>query len=260
LLLEEHVLRSLSAIDGALLQVVDLVNEVGLPGMRSKLAWDRLCSLARPLPGTGAIFVYDETGDTVAATPSHPPPVFNASDRAYFKELMSGSADQYIGRALRGRTVHNLFFPVARSIRGADGQVIAVGQVGVEVDYISHLFTYLKLGVGEGFGLYRTFDGAVVARHPMEEHLLDETISSAPFYNALAEDKAPAGRGRHQPGGDRPHACEWRAALPASERHARQRQGRPDHRVGFRRARHPRSQAGRGGFARERGTDQGLAC
>ena len=106
LLLEGHVLRSLSAIDGALLQTIDLVNEIGLGELHREAAWRRLESIAKPLPRSGAIFVYDLTGDTVAASTSHPAPVFNACDRDYFQHLVALKSDRYIGKALKGRTFH----------------------------------------------------------------------------------------------------------------------------------------------------------
>ncbi len=185
LVLEEHVLRSLSAIDGALLQTADLVHEIGLKELHLETTWKRLKSIAKPLPRSGAIFIYDLNGDTMAASTSHPAPVFNASDREYFQHIVALKADHYIGKAIKGRTVHQFFFPVARSIKAADGQVQAVVQVGVEVDYLADLFTKAELR-GKAFRLYLRSDGALVARHPMTEQLLDESIASLPFFSALS--------------------------------------------------------------------------
>ncbi|RPI72071.1 MAG: PAS domain S-box protein [Geobacteraceae bacterium] len=185
LLLEEHVLRSLSAIDGALLQTADLVHEIGLKELHLETTWKRLKSIAKPLPRSSTIFIYGLNGDTMAASTSHPAPVFNASDREYFQHIVARTSDHYIGKALKGQTVHQFFFPVARPIKAADGQVQAVVQAGVEVDYIADLFA--KAGLkGKAFGLYRMSDGALVSRHPMTEQLLDESIASLPFFSALS--------------------------------------------------------------------------
>lgn len=185
LLLEEHVLRSLSAIDGALLQTADLVHEIGLKELHLETTWKRLKSIAKPLPRSSAIFIYGLNGDTMAASTSHPAPVFNASDREYFQHIVARTSDHYIGKALKGRTVHQFFFPVARPIKAADGQVQAVVQAGVEVDYIADLFA--KAGLkGKAFGLYLMSDGALVSSHPITEQLLDESIASLPFFSALS--------------------------------------------------------------------------
>jgi two-component sensor histidine kinase len=86
--------------------------------------------------------------------------------------------------------VHNLFFPVARSIRGADGTFIGAVQVGVEVTYIASLFRNLSVGHGAQLGVYGTHDGEVVARYPMSEALLGETVATAPYTLALAQSQA----------------------------------------------------------------------
>jgi PAS domain S-box-containing protein len=185
-LLEEHVLSSLAAIDGALLQTADLVAETGMEGLRSEASWHRLRSLARPLPPTGAIFIYAPDGHTIAASMSYPAPKFNASDREYFQDLMAGKAEFFIGKTLPGRTVHNLFFPVARSVKGPDGGVQAVVHVRVDVSYLANLFRRAELAWGKTFGLYRLSDGAVVDLHPMTEQLFGESIAIQPFFFPLA--------------------------------------------------------------------------
>ena len=40
------------------------------------------------------------------------------SDREWFRTLRDGKEEVHVGRALKGRSVHSIFFPVARSIRG----------------------------------------------------------------------------------------------------------------------------------------------
>jgi PAS domain S-box-containing protein len=208
LLLEERVLGPFSAIDGALLQTADLVKEVGLDGLRSEAAWKRLQSLTRPLPATAAIFVYDSRGDAVASSVSRPPPVFNAANRRYFQILISGKAEKSIGKALKGETVHECFFPIARSIKDSEGRTEAVAQVGVEVDRIADYFNRGKIGSGIEFGLYRLEDGALVVRRPMAEKLPEETIASRPFFGELA------GGGSYWSGwtspGDSPHLLSAR--------------------------------------------------
>lgn len=187
LLLEDYVLRSLAAMDGVLLQAADLITEMGLDGVRSENARRRLQSMARTLPPSGAIFIYDSNGDTIASSTSHPPLIFNAADREYFQIIMGGLTEQTIGRALPGRTVHSFFFPVARSIKGSDGTVEAVVQVGVEVDYLGDLFSRAELARGKTFHLHRLPDGALVARYPMSDKFLEESIAEQPFFPELAD-------------------------------------------------------------------------
>jgi hypothetical protein len=141
--------------------------------------------MARRLPETGAIFIADKSGEVVAATASYTSLV-SVSDREWFRLLRDGAAEFHVGRALKGRAVHRLFFPVARSIRAADGSFIGAAQVGVEVTYIAHLFRDLDVGAGAQLGLYAVRDGAVVARYPMTEALLGETVAQLPYFTTLA--------------------------------------------------------------------------
>jgi PAS domain S-box-containing protein len=188
LLLDEHVLRSFAAIDGALLQTADMVQEMGVASLPSEAAWRRMRSIARPLPISGAIFLYDRDGNPIGSSASYPFTTTNVSDRQYFQELIAGKAEYFIGKALQGRSVHKLFFPIARSIKGTHGRVEAVAQVGVEADYIADLFTKVDLH-GKTFGLYKASDGTLVVRHPVTERHLGETIVSQPFFTEITNGR-----------------------------------------------------------------------
>jgi C4-dicarboxylate-specific signal transduction histidine kinase len=185
LVIEEHSRRSLLAIDIVLESAAEWVDERGIDTVRSQADWQQLRQLARRLPKTGAVFIFDQAGDNIAASSSNPPPGGNFNDREWLRQLREGAEAPYIGRVLKGRTIHNLFFPVARSVRGPDGAFIAAVQVGVEVTDIAELFGKLDLGPDGHLGLYRIRDGAIVVRHPMTEALLEESVATLPFFPML---------------------------------------------------------------------------
>ncbi|HEU0059625.1 MAG TPA: HWE histidine kinase domain-containing protein [Hyphomicrobiaceae bacterium] len=184
LAMEELARSSLLIIDGALESVVSRVAELGLDQLALSSEQERLRRIAGRLPETAAVFIADRVGNVVAATQAYASPV-SVSDREWFQILRDGKAEFHVGRALKGRTVHNLFFPVARSIRTRDGTFVGAAQVGVEVTYIAHLFRDLDVGLGAQMGLYAMQDGAVVARYPMTEALLGETVAALPYFAAL---------------------------------------------------------------------------
>jgi len=186
--------HSFLAIDVVLEAVVARVPEQGLDKLRSEPEMDRLKRTASRLPETGAVFIFDGAGNVVAATASSPPGV-NVSDRAWFKALQDGKTEPYVGRALKGRSIHTHFFPVARSIRGPNNDFMGAAQVGVEVTYIAHLFRSLDVGTGAHLGLYRAEDGAIVAGYPMTEKLLDETAAALPHFPALAKSQTESWTG-----------------------------------------------------------------
>jgi len=185
LAMEELARSSLLTIDGALDSIVSRVAEVGLGQLALGSEQERLSRLASRLPETGVVFIADQAGNVVAATKAYASPV-SVSDREWFQILRDGKAEFHVGRALKGRTVHNLFFPVARSIRTPDGTFVGAAQVGVEVTYIADLFRDLDVGLGAQMGLYGMRNGAVVARYPMTEALLEETVATLPYFPALA--------------------------------------------------------------------------
>jgi signal transduction histidine kinase len=189
LAIDEFTSRSLLAIDVVLESVVARLAEDGLDKLGSEPESERLRRIASRLPETGGLFIADDVGTVVFGTMSYPSGA-NVSDREWFNILQQGKAELYVGGALKGRGVHNLFFPVARSIRRPNRAFIGVAQVGLEATYVANLFRGLDVGSGAHLGLYRTRDGAVVARYPMTEALLDETIASLPYFEGFAKSQA----------------------------------------------------------------------
>ena len=181
--------RSLLAIDVVAESVAARLSERGLDNFGSDSDRNYLTQIARRLPETGALFISDKAGHVVGGTAFYPPQS-NASDREWFRVLRDGKAELFVGHALKGRGVHSLFFPVARSIRRTDGTFIGAVQVGVEVTYIASLFRNLSFGRGAHLGLYGTHDGEVVARYPMSEALLGERVPTEPYTLALVQSQA----------------------------------------------------------------------
>lgn len=155
--------------------------------MGSEPAWRRLRSIAGGLPPTGAIFLYDTAGNTVATSAASPPPAFNAADRDYFKTFPAEREELYVGAALAGRTVHGVFFPVARAVQNAAGQIIAVVQVGVDPGPFGEGVPVSYRGDALTYALYRLADGALIARRPMTPQALGTTVAGAPFLDAVRE-------------------------------------------------------------------------
>src|SRR5262249_24297841 len=181
--------RSLLAIDVVLESAAARLSEEGLDKLGPDLEENYLRQITSRLPETAALFITDKAGYVVAGTAPYPSQI-NVSDREWFRNLQDGTAEVFVGRALKGRAVHNLFFPVARSIRAADGTFLGAVQVGVEMTYIASLFRNLNVGHGAHLGLYGTHDGEVVARYPMSEALLGETVATQPYTLLLAQSQA----------------------------------------------------------------------
>jgi two-component sensor histidine kinase len=79
-----------------------------------------------------------------------------------------------------------------------------VGAVNVQLEmgFLAHLFRSLDVGAGATVGLYRTTDGAVAARFPMSEALLDESIAALPYFSQLTRSNVQSWMGWIMSGGE----------------------------------------------------------
>jgi len=177
---------SMATIDRVIESVVDRINEVGLGGYASGSEEVRLRRFANSLPETGALLIFDKAGDAVAAAPLVLPARLNVGDREWFRAMQDERVGFYVGRAQKSRVSGDLIFPTAGSIRGPEGSFMGAVAVRLEMGFLAHLFHSLDVGAGATVGLYRTTDGAVAARFPMSEVLLDESIATLPYFAEVA--------------------------------------------------------------------------
>jgi two-component sensor histidine kinase len=180
LTIEDHARNSLDAIDAVLQSVVVRIEEKDFENLGFEAEREGLIKrLARPLPATATIVVADHDGNIVAAVPPLRSPL-NVSDRHWFRSLKNGSAEPQIGQ-VRESTDNDLFFPVARSIRGPDKSFVGAVQIQVGLAHFENVFRSLDsvfhtLDVKSEAKLeiYRTTDRAVVAKFPITKAPLDE--------------------------------------------------------------------------------------
>jgi hypothetical protein len=220
--------RSLQAVDGVLESVVGRIDEKGIGKLAAESERQTLERYARRLPGTGAINVVDSAGNVVAAVPPLRTPT-NVSDREWFRSLKDEKVEPlvgqvfrnfpYVGRPLRGDTASNLFFPVARAIRGPDGAFVGAVQVGIEVAYFADVFHALDGGFRSldvrsqvKLGIYRAKDGSVVAAFPVTEALHTETVATLPYFSLLTSSEGQSWTGWTRDSGSR-HLVSARSLL-----------------------------------------------
>jgi two-component sensor histidine kinase len=193
---------SFQAVDGVLESLVARIEEKGIHHLGSEAEREYLNRVVRRLPKTGAIFVVNNAGEVVSAVPSLRSSI-NVSDREWFKSLKDGNAEPHIGRIAKEQGKHDdLFFPLARAIRGADGAFIGAVQVGIGVPYFAHLFRSLDIAFSSlhvrsdaKLGVYRTKDGALVAKFPITEALLNDTVATSPYFSLLANTEGESWTG-----------------------------------------------------------------
>jgi len=208
LAMDDVARNSLQAVDGVLESIVESIDKEGIGNLGSESARENLERFARRLPAAGAIYVTDIAGDVVASVPPLQSPI-NLSSRMWFRSLRDEQAQHHVGRARKEDAAGNLFFAVARSIRGPHGAFVGAVEVGVELAYFAHVFRALDAGFHlhvrseAKFGLYRTTDGSVVAEFPMTEDLHGETVATSPYFSLLANSEGQSWMGWTRNGGER---------------------------------------------------------
>jgi len=102
--------NSLQAVDGVLQSTHDRIDGRGIAKLASQSKRDSLERLVRRLPGTGGIFIVDNSGNVVAAVPPLSNPI-NVSDREWFRSLKDERVEPrgpafrrspYVGLPVRG--------------------------------------------------------------------------------------------------------------------------------------------------------------
>src|SRR5262249_51136605 len=125
--------------------------------------------------------------------------------------LKAGGAEPYVSRA-RDSTPEARFFPLARSIRRPDKAFVGAVQASIAKSHFANIFQSLDsvfrtldVKPDEKLGVYRTTDGAVVAKFPMADALLDETVAALPYFSLLANSEGESWMGWTRIGGGKKH-------------------------------------------------------
>lgn len=132
------------------------------------------------------IVVIDRRGGVISGSATSPPPPVNLADRTYFKAALADrSGGLHIGVPLRNRITANWILPMARALRGADGQVVAVVGASLSIDYFREVLG-ATLPAGGRIQLLRD-DGIVMLREPAEDDAIGRDVAGRPLFRATAE-------------------------------------------------------------------------
>ncbi len=137
------------------------------------------------LPQIDGIVLLDRQGGIIAGSVNSPPPALNLGDRPYFQgALRDASGKLHIGVPLRSRINTNWVLPLARALRGADGQVVAVIAASLSVNYFRDVLG-AALPDGGRIQVLRD-DGIVMLRDPPEDDAIGSDFADRPLFRAAA--------------------------------------------------------------------------
>lgn len=159
-----HVVRSSEVLLDQML--AEVRREGGVEAMRanSEPIHRHLLTLVRPLSEINTALIADGDGRLVASNFFQPVPDIRYTDRAWFRAHQAGQ-DFVIGEPVVGRNTGALIITISRAQRDAQGRIVAIALVGVEISYIENLFAETHTDDGRAAALFRD-DGVLIARNP----------------------------------------------------------------------------------------------
>jgi PAS domain S-box-containing protein len=116
-----------------------------------------------------ALFLADSSGNTVNSSRPSPMSGISVANREYFKALAHGKdSDVYVDKPVRSLVDGDWTLHVARRISHRDGSLRGVLVARINLDYLVHLYSYMKLDFVRPISLY-TASGSLIASLPRRE-------------------------------------------------------------------------------------------
>ncbi|RYD84943.1 MAG: hybrid sensor histidine kinase/response regulator [Verrucomicrobiaceae bacterium] len=164
----QHALRVFDTTDVLLERAFDAVGERDDAAIQSseRALHERLRRITAPLPHIQSMWIFDRKGVPLVSNRFYPTPIFNVSDREYFRWHLAGRGPTFVTEALIARVGGERFFDVSRRRVDIGGSFAGLISVGLHPDHFS---SFYKEVIGERQGgriaLFRE-DGRYVARWP----------------------------------------------------------------------------------------------
>lgn len=121
-----------------------------------------------------SLFIVSAEGEVINSSREHPIRNFDtkATDRDYYQYFAQGGReDLYIGKPVVSRADGSWTMHIARRLRNADGDPIAILVISLNLDNLTQLYSFAKLDFIRPISLYLA-DGTLVASLPERRDLL----------------------------------------------------------------------------------------
>ena len=161
-----HVVRSSEVLLEQMLAELDRQGGVDAVRRSGASLQDTLAQLVQPLSEVSVALVADGDGWLVASSQKSVPEDLSYVDRGWFQAHRDGR-DFVIGDPVVSRTSGESILTISRAVRAADGRLLAVALVGVQIRYLEKLFAETHTDDGRAVTLFRT-DSVLIARNPPE--------------------------------------------------------------------------------------------
>ncbi|WP_066340135.1 hybrid sensor histidine kinase/response regulator [Azohydromonas lata] len=194
----EHASQTFRTADFVLDRVVDRVESEHLhsdaelrSAFGSRAMHELLRERADDTPLLDALLLVALDGSVVNAARVYPSTHLSVADRDYFRAHQADPMlERYISEPLPSRASGRWDIFMARKIHGADGRLLGLAVVGLQVGYFERFYGGIRLGEAEGAALLLRSDGVLLARHPPNAEMLGRSYRNSPGMRALAEAMA----------------------------------------------------------------------
>jgi diguanylate cyclase (GGDEF)-like protein len=137
------------------------------------------------LPHVNSLALVSRDGAVLSISRVWPVTASEATSRDYFLALTRDPAKGcLIGLPLRNRINAAWTIPFACAFTGADGKLIGLVRVGLQIDLFERLFAGITIGDDATISLYRA-DGVLLARYPRPDTGLGRTYGSPEDFSQL---------------------------------------------------------------------------
>ena len=183
----------------------DVVNSLRAEGVNTAEDFERIMStftaheLLRKkrsvLPYVGAINLWSTKGTLVNTSEAWPLANRTITDRAYYREFMSGKpTPDVIVEAVVSKVTGVWTTAFARKITGRAGEIIGFAVRGVEPSHFENFVATLALEQGTAISMIHR-DGTIIARYPRDDAMIGRNVSQIPaFQRVLAAEGSLSGR------------------------------------------------------------------
>jgi hypothetical protein len=196
-ILEEHARRTFETGDLIAENALEFVTgHGGVEGVRDNYqAHLFLNKSADRTIGSSVIWIIDATGRPAVMSNFFPTFPFNLTDRFWWKAHALEGTDRYVGPALLGRLMTEIFYTYSRRIIGPDGVFQGVVLIALRPTFFQKIALTTDFGQDAIFAMMRS-DGHIIARTNLRADQIGATVERAPIFTDFVGKATGTYRGR----------------------------------------------------------------
>lgn len=178
--LARHAYDVFQATHGALINISDRIDEVGVNSPQVRNMGPILRRLSSEMPQLDGLYIYDAQGNRVASSSRPRPADANNADRAYFiYHRDHDDPEPHIHPTLISRSTDQWIIPMSRRLNHPDGRFAGVLLATLRLDHFNALYQTVEIGRDSSI-LLVLLPGTVLTRQPFIPAFINRDLSQDP--------------------------------------------------------------------------------